>query len=459
MFLVRCLLLCAVSPSVLQCVLEARQMVTHTHSGVNYQINYKDDKSIELSSINTDSNTIYRTDNLYTENPKTAQGIQTERSSLASEHLHMRSQDEAAVQLRTRDAIFRRLRKAGKRTSGFETVTASSGYSPDTYLLRPSITNAVSGNLHNGRTSRTLQQELDYRPPLTNYFSCNGAPGKPSARGTAPPFVCDLCPVTVDDKNPLSPCTCVGNSGSGAGEISITCPPTTATTEQLHDLFTNTDFFTSQVFRFTLQGSNMSGVLSQELWGDLQFTQVLIMDNKITHVDNKAFNSSASTLTFLNLDNNLISYYVTSGIDDLPKLSTLVLKRNRIPIIFTNAFNYSSLGVLDLSSNIIDTIGKNAFAALDNLQYLYLNRNLLTSIDEDCFHFFNHNPVNYLTIDLSSNKISYINEKAFGGLRNLQIFLKDNQLMTISEKIFHPIIIDSQFHVYFTFDGSFLSVG
>nr|XP_045607205.1 uncharacterized protein LOC123763932 [Procambarus clarkii] len=274
-------------------------------------------------------------------------------------------------------------------------------------------------------------------------------------QGTAPPYVCDLCPTTVDNKNPLSPCKCVGNSGSLAGEISITCPATTATTEQLHDLFTHTDFLTNKVFRFTLQGSNVTGVLSQDLWGDLVFTQVLITSNKFTQVDNKAFNNSANTLTLLNLDNNQITYYVTSGVDDLPKLTTLVLKRNRIPIVFTNAFNYSSLRVLDLSSNLIDTIGKNAFAELNKLEELHLQRNLLTRIDDDCFRFFNHIPfTNFLIIDLSYNKISYISEYAFRGLRNVQINLQYNLLTTISEKVFHPIILDSLYFVYFTFEGN-----
>nr|XP_053630848.1 uncharacterized protein LOC128687403 [Cherax quadricarinatus] len=324
---------------------------------------------------------------------------------------------------------------------------------PKTRVLEPPVT---PFSLITLTTSNTAREHMpDGQADLARGQQDESDDDGPSMRGTAPPFVCDLCPTTVDSKNPLSPCTCVGNSGSLAGEISITCPPSTATTEQLHDLFTHTDFFTTSVFRFTLQGSNVSGVLSQELWGDLTFTQVIITDNKINHVDNKAFNNSANTLTLLNLDNNEISYYVTSGTDDLPKLTTLVLKRNRIPIVFTNAFSYASLTVLDLSSNLIDTIGKDAFAALDKLQELYLDHNLLTKVDDDCFRFFNHKPDNnFLTLDLSFNKISYISEYAFRGLRNVQINLQSNHLTTITETVFKPIILDSQFFVFLSFSGN-----
>lgn len=53
--------------------------------------------------------------------------------------------------------------------------------------------------------------------------------------------------------------------------------------------------------RFTLKGSNVSGVLTQDTWGNLTFHQVVIEGNQITQVDNKAFAKSAETLTFLSL--------------------------------------------------------------------------------------------------------------------------------------------------------------
>lgn len=60
--------------------------------------------------------------------------------------------------------------------------------------------------------------------------------------------------------------------------------------------------------------------------------------------------------------NNQIDYYVTNSHNDLPNLRTLVLKQNKIAVIFASAFSYASLKELDLSHNEIATIGKEAFA-------------------------------------------------------------------------------------------------
>ncbi|KAK3874454.1 hypothetical protein Pcinc_020618 [Petrolisthes cinctipes] len=272
--------------------------------------------------------------------------------------------------------------------------------------------------------------------------------------GTAPPNVCDLCPVTADSKNPLDPCTCVGNSGTLAGKISITCPPTIVTLDQIKDIFTHTDFISEHVFRFTLQGSNVSGVLTKDLWGPLDFVQVLLNNNRITHVDNYVFNNSADTLTTLNLDNNEIQVYANNNVNDLPNLTTLILSRNDLQVIYSGQFVYSSLKALHLSNNLIHTIGENSFAALDKLETLKLDNNQLTEIGDMNFHFYNHNPDNFiLDIDLSSNNIRTISPSGFMGLKMVQIDLQYNQLTTISKTIFQPIILDSVYYAQFFFCG------
>ncbi|XP_027225037.2 oplophorus-luciferin 2-monooxygenase non-catalytic subunit [Penaeus vannamei] len=291
--------------------------------------------------------------------------------------------------------------------------------------------------------------------PLPGPRTCRSSAAAKEGEGRLLPEVCDKCPVTEANLNALDPCMCVGNNGSGAGTISITCPTSMATLDQLESILTTPQYLTYDVFRFTLKGSNVSGVLTQDTWGNLTFHQVVIEGNRITQVDNKAFANSAQTLTFISLFNNQIDYYVTNSHNDLPNLRTLVLKQNKIAVIFASAFSYASLKELDLSHNEIATIGKEAFADLDKLERLFLSYNKLTKLENDWFKFHNHHPdTSFLQIDLSHNYIDFIEEKAFPALCNVQIDLRYNQLTTISEPVFRPIIIASSYFAHFIFEGN-----
>lgn len=290
--------------------------------------------------------------------------------------------------------------------------------------------------------------------PLPGPRTCRSTATAKDGKGRLPE-VCDKCPRTEANLNALDPCMCVGNNGSSAGMISITCPTSMATLDQLESILTTPNYITYDVFRFTLKGSNVSGVLTQDTWGNLTFHQVVIEGNQITQVDNKAFAKSAETLTFLSLFNNQIDYYVTSSHNDLPKLRTLVLKQNKITVIFASAFSYASLRELDLSHNEIATIGKEAFADLDKLETLSLSYNKLTKLENDWFKFHNHHPdTSFLQIDLSHNSIDFIEEHAFPDLCNVQIDLRYNQLTTLSEAVFRPIIIASSYFAQFLFEGN-----
>lgn len=451
----RILLLLMLYASGSRCALKDSQRLTHTYPlyhrfkatvlpGEDIHLNRHEGKPYKLKTATRTLDSTLKTEKFH-KNIDTLSGSGKERNTITEQNLGNDSEQEIPE-------------KTSKRRLSSQTMASTSSAS---HSLRKSTMTDTVDDVRDSRLRWMRNQgELTRSPeltraPLPSPQVCATIERESAVRGTAPPMVCDLCPTTVDNKNPLSPCTCVGNSGTGAGLISITCPPTTSTTDQIHDIFTNTDFITTRVFRFTLRGTNVSGVLSQDLWGDLNFVQVVIVQNMINHVDNKAFINSANSLTLLNLDTNQISEYVTTGVDDLPKLQTLILKRNRLTFIYSHAFNYSSLMLLDLSYNTIDSVGKNAFAALDKLEELYLDHNQLTSLDDDTFYFYNHNPhSNFLQIDLSWNKISYISDDAFRGLRNVQIDLRANQLTTISQKIFYPIILDSQYFAFLAFDGN-----
>ncbi|XP_068235043.1 toll-like receptor 7 [Palaemon carinicauda] len=274
--------------------------------------------------------------------------------------------------------------------------------------------------------------------------------------GELPDDVCDRCPVNALGVSRLSPCTCVGNTGNQAGKISITCPDTIHNTEELKGILTeNKDYITTHVFRFSLQNSKVDGVISQALWGELDFVQVLLDNNEFDWVDNKAFANSNETLHYLSLKNNNLKQFTTGETNELPYLATLDLSHNNLSVVFTDAFTYKGLTYLDLSYNQITSIGKRSFAELDNLTELYLNKNQLTKLEEDTFKFNSHSSLSdLLVIDISDNNINYIAKTAFAGLFWVQINLQNNQLKTVNEEAFNHVLVDSSYYAVISLMGN-----
>ncbi|XP_064091591.1 toll-like receptor 7, partial [Macrobrachium nipponense] len=239
--------------------------------------------------------------------------------------------------------------------------------------------------------------------------------------------------------------------------ISITCPDTLEqNTEELKGILTeNKDYITTHVFRFTFQNSQVDGVISQALWGDLDFVQVLLENNKFDWVDNKAFANSNETLHYLSLKNNCLKQFTTSSANELPYLATLDLSYNNLSVVFTDAFTYKSLEYLDLSNNQITSIGKRSFAELDNLKELHLSKNQLTKLEDETFKFNSHTQLsNLLVIDVSNNAITSVAKTAFAGLFYVEINLQNNQLRTVSEEVFNHILVDSSYYAVISLMGN-----
>ena len=91
------------------------------------------------------------------------------------------------------------------------------------------------------------------------------------------------------------------------------------------------------------------------------------------------------------------------------------------------------LKILDLSQNKIKTIGAKTFEMLKKLEFLYLNHNILTSIDKSYFYglFF------LKSLILHNNKINAIDENTFIHLTNLKkLNIEYNNITNISKPIF-----------------------
>ena len=94
------------------------------------------------------------------------------------------------------------------------------------------------------------------------------------------------------------------------------------------------------------------------------------------------------------------------------------------------------LRVLDVSYCQISTIEAGAFTALESLEILNLDNNLISVIPHDVFHTVKGR---LRSLHLDSNLLEYLHEHMFISTPNLSyLSLSDNELTIIQEKNFHP---------------------
>lgn len=143
-----------------------------------------------------------------------------------------------------------------------------------------------------------------------------------------------------------------------------------------------------------------------------------------------------------------------------PELRELYLSSNQIKSI-TASFNfYRNLEYLDLSGNLITTVGKKDLSMQRNLRVLFLNENKIKDINNHSFYglqslqFLNLKDnllerlsnrvfagLNKLdTLDLSRNRIKDLSSEAFSGLIHLKtLVLRDNKLRKVPSPSFNHI--------------------
>ena len=97
--------------------------------------------------------------------------------------------------------------------------------------------------------------------------------------------------------------------------------------------------------------------------------------------------------------------------------------------------NLPLLGELYLSDNSISSIDADAFLGLDNLSYIVLNNNLLTSIPSAV-----RGLPNLQMLSLENNHITSLNADSFVGLSNVfSLKLQGNDISAVSDDTFKDI--------------------
>ncbi|KAL7848360.1 hypothetical protein AOLI_G00230780 [Acnodon oligacanthus] len=165
---------------------------------------------------------------------------------------------------------------------------------------------------------------------------------------------------------------------------------------------------------------------------DLSFNSIRSIE------DSELSGPGYTTLSSLDLSNNLISVVNGSMFSKLRYLQTLDLSRNAVEVLMEGCFTGLPLAEVDLSYNQIHEVNLNAFAVrnqgrplsvdlshnllravtriphlqLPNIQSLDLTGNQLNSVPE-------LQDVSLRTLDLDANPISVIDKQSFAGLKDL----------------------------------------
>ena len=167
-------------------------------------------------------------------------------------------------------------------------------------------------------------------------------------------------------------------------------------------------------------------------------------------------------LVVLDLSHNEIGRIRRSLFKDLYSLQVLKLDSNAIEAVEAGAFaSLSNLHTLDLSDNKLAFIESHYFNGLLVLNQLKLNGNFIVGLDGETFrncsnleelHLHDNRlervPASFKTLtllktlDLSRNRIRFINATSLRGLKNLQhLRLSGNQIKTIRQASLPPLVL------------------
>lgn len=149
--------------------------------------------------------------------------------------------------------------------------------------------------------------------------------------------------------------------------------------------------------------------------------RIQMQDNVLTRIESGVFNFLNVSQLFL--QRNQIGYIAPDAFDDMPRLHTIKLNKNKIAVWDANWFN----NVPELSE-------------------VYFRRNYLESLPDHAFKNFKrlhhgHPPhTNATSIYLSSNKLQHINPSALKGIGRLNNFYIDrNNITEIPHGLFHEL--------------------
>ncbi|XP_075554672.1 protein toll-like isoform X1 [Dermacentor variabilis] len=177
-------------------------------------------------------------------------------------------------------------------------------------------------------------------------------------------------------------------------------------------------------------GQNCINVITKFSFRISKIQRVVLSNNVVADIMPGAF-KLLDMLTKLDLKNNSISFLNESYFPHDSILEHIDFSMNRLTTL-SNAFNRTRMiQVMKLSFNQIPDISF-AFSGLKELRELYLRGNLISSIQHRTFQ----DNIRLIHIDLDSNNIRWIAKNAFEGLLSLRrVYLNRNLLLSLNGSV------------------------
>lgn len=119
-----------------------------------------------------------------------------------------------------------------------------------------------------------------------------------------------------------------------------------------------------------------------------------------------------------------------------PSLRSLHLTHNRIASLRQSVSFYGELRRLDLSFNVLHSLGINHFQPLGQLQWLNVSNNLISSLEPESFSGL----TSLVVVDLSANRLTRLTDDLFGRLPSLTtLILSRNKIQTVATGAFESL--------------------
>jgi len=182
-----------------------------------------------------------------------------------------------------------------------------------------------------------------------------------------------------------------------------------------------------------LSHNDLSSISSEAFENSKQLKVLILNNNKISQVHDGALNGLNELKTLDLSENNIVALPARLFLST-PELQQLKLDNNRLSVISSRLFHpLKKLIVMDLSGNLLKSdcetcLSKKSFQGLNNLIFLDLSMNKISSLQQSMFEDLN----NLQSLDISGNEIQVIPSDSFHGLNNLySLKLSRNKISSI----------------------------
>ena len=158
-------------------------------------------------------------------------------------------------------------------------------------------------------------------------------------------------------------------------------------------------------------------------------TLLSVVDGQLIKLTNEDLKDGVN-LTSISITDTLLSQIEKESFSSLGKLASLILANNKLIDLPDELFKNSTFTRLDLSGNMLTTIGPRTLVGVEKMRMLSLARNNISDISRDSFSFAS----SLQTLDISSNRLATIEPGVLNGPDGvITLDLSHNSITSVDE--------------------------